>query len=160
MSITEDFMSAVQTEMDDQGDFLVTALREEVNRSGMSNRGRLAGGFEFITEASRTDVTLTATGVRYALFASAARTDVGEGTRPGYWPDTQAIKRWVQTKLSPPEPEVPSVTYLVSKSIHDHGTPSPQSPVSGRMNWAERALDRRVPKILDALEDRIQSELE
>lgn len=152
MSIKDDFLSAIDSTLEDEGQKMRTAMREEINASGMTNRGSLAGELRSRTEEESGGFRLTVTGVRYAPFASAIRENVSEGTRPGYWPPEQPIRRWVETKLGPPDEQVERVTYLVRRSIFQEGTPSSTSPISGEMNWAERAVERRLDPLVEALE--------
>lgn len=152
MSIKKDFLSAIEGTLDDEGQLMRAAMRKEINRSGMTNRGNLAGELRSRTEGTQRGARMTVTGVRYAPYASAIRENVPAGTRPGYWPPEGPIRRWVQTKLSPPEEQVQRVTYLVRRNIFQEGTPSSRSPVEGRMNWAERAVDRRIDSLVESLE--------
>ena len=145
--LRSDFMAALQSGLREEGDKMIPALADEVDTRGITNRGNLRKGFEKQLAASGTDMTLQITGVRYANY-------VAEGTDPGYWPPRAPIKRWVETKLSPPEPLVPNAVYGTRKAIHDSGTPSSGSPLRGRNDYVKGALRRRLPDLVQTLERR------
>jgi hypothetical protein len=146
-TLREDFISAVRSAMAVEGQKLQTALADEVDTRGITNRGSLRKEFEQQLTVSGSSLVLRVTGVRYANY-------VAEGTDPGYWPPKPPIKRWVETKLSPPEPLVPDAVYGTRKAIHDSGTPSANSPLKGRNDYVKAALRRRLPDLLDTIERR------
>jgi hypothetical protein len=146
-SLSEDFVSAVRSAMAVEGKKLQTVLADEVDTRGITNRGSLRKGFEQQLAIGGSSLVLQVTGVRYANY-------VAEGTDSGYWPPRPPIKRWVETKLSPPEPLVPNAVYGTRKAIHDSGTPSANSPLKGRNDYVKAALRRRLSDLLDTIERR------
>jgi len=144
-SLAEDFFEGLRQGLRLEGEKMMTAFQNEIDEAGITNRGRLRQGFEQQMAAAGQDMVLQITGVRYANY-------VTEGTDPGYWPPTAPIKRWVETKIQPPENEKWKRIMGTKKSIHDRGTPAPTSPIAGKNDYVQAALDRRLPKVTDTLE--------
>lgn len=71
---------------------------------------------------------------------------VHEGTKP-HWPPMEAIRRWVELVLNPPENEVDRVTFLVARKIARFGTkPVPFLKDAGEVVFAalEADLQRKI----------------
>jgi len=151
MSMRSDFMDGMQDALGKGGERLRAALTDEVDSRGITNRGRLRQGFELQLAVSGTDAVMQITGVRYANY-------VAEGTPSGYRPPFEPIKRWVETKLNPPENKVFPSVQTIRENIQQHGTPTPNSPLTdGRNDYVKGALEQELPNVLDLMEERIAS---
>lgn len=145
-TLREDFFDGLREGLRREGEKLTTVLADEVDSRGITNRGDLRKGFEHRVTGTEADLTLEVTGVSYANY-------VAEGTG-GYSspPPKAAIQRWVETKLNVPEQLVPSATFKIRMAIFREGTPTSGSPLRGRNDYVEGALQRRLPEITDVLE--------
>jgi len=130
-SLRDDFMQGIREGVRQESDKLITALTEEVDQRGITNRGSLRQGFEKTVVSTGAKITVQITGVSYANY-------VAEGTS-GYSapPPIQPLRRWVETKLNVPQPLVPKVAYGTQKNIFEHGTPTPGSPLQGRNDYVQ-----------------------
>lgn len=147
-SLREDFMAGLREGLESEAEKMRTALVEEVDHRGITNRGNLRGGFKQTVSQSGANITVQITGVSYANY-------VAEGTENySAPPPIGPIKRWVETKLNVPEPLVPDIAYGTRKNIFEHGTPTPGSPLQGRNDYVKAALRRRLPELTDVLESR------
>jgi len=147
--LTDDFMAAIENEMAVQGEKMITRLAKEVDSRGITNRGSLRQGFLQRTTRSGTRIQTSITGVSYANF-------VAKGTGPAagnsrYRPPEPPLKRWVETKISPPQNQLDQVTFLVRQSIEQHGTPTSGSPIRGRNDYVRAALEKGLPDLARAL---------
>lgn len=147
-SLREDFLDGLREGMRNESEKLITALADEVDTRGITNRGNLRQNFEKTVISSGANITVQITGVSYANY-------VAEGTG-GYSapPPISPIKRWVESKLSVPSPLVEDTAYKIRNEIFKHGTPTPGSPMRGRNDYVKGALRRRLPDLTKTLERR------
>lgn len=148
-TLREDFTRGVESALQEEGGKMISALVDEVDSRGITNQGGLRQNFRQAVEMSGMTGVLRITGVSYA-------NAVAEGTSPGYWPPRANIRRWVETKLKPPDNDVWRSVQTVMENINAEGTPTSNSPLSGGKNdYVKGALDRRLPKLTDLLEAKV-----
>lgn len=98
-------------EIEEIGEKIVSALRRNFETKNLNDTKE---GSNSLSSKVKGD-TLIIEGLARVLF-------VEFGRRPGKFPDLDAIKAWVKSKLNVEEEQVDTVAYLVGKKIQDEGT--------------------------------------
>lgn len=108
--------AAVKKTLEEVGVRIVSDIQQRMSES----RGAL-GPMNDTGEASKS-LSYKVSGNKLTIEGLARLFFLEFGRRPGAWPNVDAIKKWVRSKLGVTEEEVDSVAYLVGRKIYRDGT--------------------------------------
>ena len=111
-------MIQFKEDVEQLGEDLVIALREELLKQGHKATGKLSESFKSKVSMTGDNIILTIEGLDYGKY-------VDSGRRPGKRPPIQAIFNWVKTKgIASADKKARSIAFAIATAIAREGIPT------------------------------------